>query len=97
MPCLEVADRMIQVAPAITRVVDQLTTRDLIGKSQAQYDRRVFLIEITPSGQELLLKIDQPMLQLHAALLGGVSASDLRILNETLGRIRGQIRKLDNS
>lgn len=97
MPCLEVADRMIQVAPAITRVVDQLTTRDLIGKSQAQYDRRVFLIEITPSGHELLLKIDQPMLQLHAALLGGVSASDLRILNETLGRIRGQIRKLDNS
>jgi len=95
MPCLEVASRMIQVAPAITRVVDQLNSRELIRKTQAQYDRRVFLIEITPNGREVLLKIDQPILQLHATLLEGVSPSRLQALIETLGQIRNQIRKLE--
>jgi hypothetical protein len=32
LPCLEVASRMIQVAPAITRVVDQLLAMELITK-----------------------------------------------------------------
>ena len=34
LPCLEVAERMIQVAPAITRVVDQLLKLGLITKTQ---------------------------------------------------------------
>ena len=44
LPCLEVANRMIQVAPAITRVVDQLLALQLITKTQSPQDRRVFEI-----------------------------------------------------
>ena len=62
MPCLEVASRMIQVAPAITRVVDQLISRGWIEKRQSEQDRRVFLIELTSSGRKLLAKLDQPVL-----------------------------------
>ncbi len=88
MPCLEVADRMIQIAPAITRVVDQLVQRGLINKQQSSEDRRVFLIELTTAGARLLKKLDEPIKSLHQSLLGHVSKSDLRILNGILESAR---------
>ena len=84
MPCLEVAQRMIQVAPAITRVVDQLVGRGLITKQQSSEDRRVFLVELTASGTRLLKKLDEPIQSLHQSLLGHVSKSDLKMLNGIL-------------
>lgn len=91
MPCLEVANRMIQVAPAITRVVDQLVDRGLIEKQQSEKDRRVFLVGLTSAGQRLLKKIDTPILNLHQSLLGHVSKSDLKTLNRILETARGGI------
>lgn len=90
MPCLEVANRMIQVAPAITRVVEQLLKLGLIDKRQCQDDRRVFHIEIKPAAQTLLKKIDQPLLDLHGTQLANVSARDLKTLIKILESIRQQ-------
>ena len=73
MPCLEVADRMIQVAPAITRVVDQLLKMNMISKVQSAEDRRVFLIELKPKATKLLARLDQPVLDLHTALMPKIS------------------------
>ncbi len=91
MPCLEVASRMIQVAPAITRVVDQLVARGLIKKQQSDEDRRVFLVGLTPAGKRLLKKLDAPILMLHQSLLGHVSQSDLKTLNKILETARAGI------
>lgn len=91
MPCLEVADRMIQVAPAITRVVDQLVARGLIEKQQSNEDRRVFLVGLTSAGKRLLRKIDAPLQALHQSLLGHVSQSDLKTLNKILETARAGI------
>lgn len=88
MPCLEVAHRMIQVAPAITRVVDQLLELKLITKTQSDEDRRVFTIEITTAGMRLLKKLDLPVIDLHASLLSSVSASDLKLLIRILENVR---------
>lgn len=91
MPCLEVADRMIQVAPAITRVVDQLVGRGLVDKQQSSEDGRVFLVELTASGTRLLKKLDEPIQSLHQSLLGHVSKSDLKTLNGILESAREEI------
>lgn len=91
MPCLEVADRMIQVAPAITRVVDQLLKLKLIRKTQSDEDRRVFLISLTPSAKRLLKKLDQPVLDLHERLLNGIPQSEQKTLLRTLSEIREQV------
>ncbi|MEM9368507.1 MAG: MarR family transcriptional regulator [Planctomycetota bacterium] len=91
MPCLEVAERMIQVAPAITRVVDQLLTLELITKTQSNSDRRVFEIALTPAAAKLLKKMDQPVLDLHALLLRSAKKSDLRLLIRTLEAVRSGI------
>lgn len=88
MPCLDVAGRMIQVAPAITRVVEQLVSRGLIDKRQSSSDRRVFLIEPTTAGQRLLSRLDEPIQSLHRSLLGHVPKSDLRRLNQILEKAR---------
>ena len=91
MPCLEVASRMIQVVPAITRVVDQLVDRGLIEKQQSSEDRRVFLVGLTSAGTRLLKKIDAPLQTLHQSLLGHVSKSDLKTLNRILETARAGI------
>jgi DNA-binding MarR family transcriptional regulator len=91
MPCLEVAERMIQVAPAITRVVDQLLTLDLISKTQSTEDRRIFTIELKPAATQLLATLDQPVLDLHASLMNGVKKSDLKSLILTLEAVRAVV------
>ncbi len=91
LPCLEVASRMIQVAPAITRVVDQLLDQKLITKTQSAQDRRVFAIELTPAAGRLLKKLDTPILDLHAALLADVSPADLKTLVRILEAVRAGI------
>jgi DNA-binding MarR family transcriptional regulator len=91
LPCLEVAERMIQVAPAITRVVEQLKMMDLINKTQSSEDRRVFTIELKPAGMRLLEELDQPVLDLHATLMNGVKASDLKSLIRTLETVRSAV------
>ena len=92
MPSLEIADRMIQVAPAITRVVDQLVTAGHATKTCNPDDRRVQLVEIRPSGRRLLQRLDAPVLDLHAQLLGGRSDGQLKQLIRTLDDIRGDAR-----
>jgi DNA-binding MarR family transcriptional regulator len=91
MPCLEVAERMIQVAPAITRVVDQLLALDLISKTQSSADRRIFTVELKPAAHRLLAELDQPVLDLHATLMNGVNKSHLKSLIQTLEAIRAAI------
>ncbi|MFG0262133.1 MAG: MarR family winged helix-turn-helix transcriptional regulator [Novipirellula sp. JB048] len=91
MPCLEVAGRMIQVVPAITRVIDQLVARRLIEKQRSHDDGRVFLVGLTAAGTRLLKKLDAPVQTLHQSLLGHVPNSDLKTLNRILETARAGI------
>ncbi|QDT58956.1 transcriptional regulator SlyA [Stieleria bergensis] len=88
LPCLDVAQRMIQVAPAITRVVDQLLKLDYITKTQSSQDRRVYMVDIKPSGRKLLAKLDKPILNLHANTMRHISQSDQKTLIRILESIR---------
>lgn len=88
MACLEIASRMIQVAPAITRVIDQLLSLELISKTQSDTDRRVFRVAIQPKATKLLLQLDEPVQQLHRQLMHGLSPQDLNALLTTLLAIR---------
>ena len=91
LPCLEVAERMIQVAPAITRVVDQLVQQELISKMQSSSDKRVFLVELKPAAKRLLDRLDQPVLDLHETLFAGVGKSDQKELIRILQTVRSGV------
>lgn len=91
LPSLEVASRMIQVAPPITRIVEQLLSRNLIVKKQDKQDRRVFTIDLTRRASKLLESIDEPILQLHRELLRSVTKKQQQVLIDTLASIRSSV------
>lgn len=91
MPCLEIAERMIQVAPAITRVIDQLLKLELVTKVQCPQDQRVYHVALTAAARKLLKKLDQPVLELHERLMRGVPKTELQRLVRTLESMRDGI------
>ncbi len=52
--CSEIAERMINRDPDITRLVDRLERRGLVARSREGRDRRVITTRITPAGLKLL-------------------------------------------
>lgn len=89
LPSLEIADRMIQVAPAITRLVNQLEKDQLVVRNRCPEDRRVVRVELTDNAAKRLAKIDQPLAELEAALMSGLSKSELAELSRLLEKARG--------
>lgn len=91
LPVLEVARRMIQVAPAITRVVNQLIEAKLIKKHRCPHDGRVFRVGLTAKGTRLLDKLDAPIDELHQTLLASLSDRQVSTLIRTLDAVRDGI------
>jgi DNA-binding MarR family transcriptional regulator len=61
---------MPRSASSLTQLVDDLEKRDLVRRLPSPDDRRVTLVEITPTGQELLPRVDEQ----YAAVMQGVAA-----------------------
>src|SRR5216683_1961369 len=58
LPTLEVADRMIEQTPGVTRLLDRLEAKELVRRQRCPKDRRQHLCWISPEGLSLLDKID---------------------------------------
>jgi len=58
LPTLEVAERMIEQTPGVTRLLDRLEAKELVRRQRCPKDRRQHLCWITPKGLALLEKID---------------------------------------
>ncbi|WP_298869058.1 MarR family transcriptional regulator [uncultured Gimesia sp.] len=88
MPSLEIADRMVQVVPAITGLIDRLQAQDFVKRKRCTEDRRVVFIEITAKALTLLNQMDEPELNLHRKLIGHLSAEELSDLSRLLEKAR---------
>ena len=62
LPTLEIAERMIEQRPGITRLLDRLERKALIARERCPVDRRRVYCSISPSGLELLARLDAPVL-----------------------------------
>lgn len=100
VPTLEVAARMIEQTPGITRLMDRLEAKDLVKRQRCPKDRRQHLCWITAKGTTLLKTLDAPMLaagerSLHALghrdrlafirLLEAIRAADDTITEQSRG------------
>ena len=90
LPSLEIADRMIQVVPAITGLIDRLERQELVRRQRCAQDRRVVFVEITPKALRVLKRIDGPLNSFHSELLGHMTKKELRDLSRLLERARSQ-------
>ncbi|GAC1437357.1 MAG: MarR family transcriptional regulator [Terriglobales bacterium] len=80
LACSEIADRMINRDPDITRLLNRLQRMGLIQRGHDKSDKRVILASITRDGLELLRKVDQPLDRLHRKRLEHLGPRRLKSL-----------------
>lgn len=61
LPTLEIAERMIEQTPGITRLIDRLEAKKLVDRQRCNEDRRRVWCRITPAGLALLASLDEPV------------------------------------
>lgn len=88
LPSLEIADRMIQVVPAITGLIDRLEKQELVTRRRCAEDRRVVYVEITTKGFNLLKQLDTPVEEMHKGLVGHLTRPELKELSRLLEKVR---------
>ena len=88
VPTLEIAERMIEQAPGITRLLDRLEAKKLIERVRCSKDRRRVLCTISPAGLALLAELDRPMLETARACFTSLSATQTRNLIQLLDDLR---------
>ncbi len=91
MPCLEIGDRMIQVVPAMTGLLDRLEQRGLVRRERCTQDRRVVYVTLTDSAQALLRRMDGPLNALHQQLIGHLTPAELQQLSRLLEKARSRL------
>jgi MarR family 2-MHQ and catechol resistance regulon transcriptional repressor len=88
LPSLEIADRLIQVVPAITGLIDRLEKQKLVVRRRCDEDRRVVYVGITPAALALLKRIDKPLDDLQKQLVGHLTPAELAMLSRLLTKVR---------
>jgi MarR family transcriptional regulator, 2-MHQ and catechol-resistance regulon repressor len=88
MQCAEIAERMVQVVPAMTGLLDRLEKQGLVRRERSTEDRRVIYVEPTDKALNLLKQMDEPVLALNQKLLGRLTKSELKELSRLLEKAR---------
>ena len=87
-PTLDIADRMIEMTPGITRLLDKLESKHLVRRERCPEDRRQVLCWITDRGLRLLAELDAPVAKAGASFMQTLPAAEVSALISTLGKIR---------
>jgi len=88
LPTLEIATRMIEETPGITRLIDRLEAKELVSRHRCESDRRQVFCRITRAGLALLGRIDAPLLAVEETSLGTLSKRELTELMALLEKAR---------
>jgi len=88
LPTLEIAARMIEHNPGVTRLLDRLEAKALVRRQRCPHDRRQVLCFATPLALRTLEAIDAPLEQAGSRALAGLDAPRTRELVSLLDAIR---------
>lgn len=91
LPTLEIAARMIEEAPGITRLLDRLERKALIERHRCGLDARRVLCRITNAGLKLLQELDRPMRRAGDAFLAPLREDQARRLIRFLDAVRSPL------
>jgi MarR family transcriptional regulator, organic hydroperoxide resistance regulator len=87
---LDVAERMVEQTPGITRLLDRLEAKALVRRQRCPKDRRQNLCWITPAGRALLEQLDAPALRASEACVSALKQTDQTTLIRLLDSVRGK-------
>ncbi|HWP42303.1 MAG TPA: MarR family transcriptional regulator [Blastocatellia bacterium] len=88
LPTLTIAERMIERAPGITRMIDRLESKGLVEREVCPSDRRCVYCRITRKGLDLLKQLDGPVKEANRAAFGGLSKAEIEQLTALLLKAR---------
>ncbi len=88
VPCATILQQLVTPVPDLTRLVDRLIRDGHVVRHRSDEDRRVVLVNITPKGLRLVEKLEAPLTELNANLLGHLSERELRTLSRLLVKAR---------
>jgi DNA-binding MarR family transcriptional regulator len=88
LPTLEIAERMIERTPGITRLLDRLEAKKLVERGRCESDRRQVLCTITTAGLDLLREADPVVKEIESRSLGRLSDVNTRQLIRLLDAVR---------
>jgi DNA-binding MarR family transcriptional regulator len=94
IPTLAIAERLIEAAPGMTRLLDRLEEKKMVRRERCKQDRRQVLCYITEEGAKLLRELNPIVDNLAKGSFEKVPPAELESLIETLERIREQAEQL---
>lgn len=91
LPTLEIAERMIERTPGITRMLDRLEAKGLVERERSREDRRQVVCRISPAGTKLLRSLDAPVAELDEKVLSRLTDAEVRELTRLLDLARASL------
>ncbi|HEX4248125.1 MAG TPA: MarR family transcriptional regulator [Pseudonocardia sp.] len=88
----ELARRLGLTSPSVTSLLDRLETAGLVARRRHPADRRSVLVELTASGDELLVAAFEQFSDDVATAVRSASPEHVRELGELLGGVAGALR-----
>ncbi len=88
LPTLEIADRMIEQMPGITRLIDRLEKKNFVCRERCATDRRQVFCKITKQGLTIVGQLDAPILAGGDAALAALPPRQLAQLIVLLDKTR---------
>jgi DNA-binding MarR family transcriptional regulator len=92
LPTLEIAARMIEQTPGITRLIDRLEAKGLVTRERGSDDRRCVYCAITPAGHDMLAGLERPVRQVAKTAFAGLDEVKQRRLLAALDAVRAAVR-----
>ncbi|MFG0300294.1 MAG: MarR family winged helix-turn-helix transcriptional regulator [Phycisphaerales bacterium JB047] len=86
----EIGGQMVVRVPDVTRLVDRLEDRGMVGRGSCEKDRRVKYVFITEKGMRLLERIDPEIDALGKRVLGNLSERELRTVSRLMEKARDE-------
>lgn len=88
LPTLDIAGRMVEQTPGITRLIDRLESKELVLRERCKTDRRQVFCRITAAGLALLAQVDQPLRDAEETALAALTERQLSQLMNLLDLAR---------
>jgi DNA-binding MarR family transcriptional regulator len=90
LPTLGIAERMIEQAPGITRLLDRLEGKKFVRRERPSDNRRQVLCYITKPGLDLLQELDTPFRNKVNQALHRLNESEIEELIRLLALVRAE-------
>ncbi len=90
LPTLEIAARMVERTPGVTRLLDRLERAGLVQRTRGPQDRRQVRCRAHSKGLQVLAALDAPVGRANRTCLGDLTEAEAGALVRLLDRVRAE-------